>query len=265
MNDELLLEQKQGFGNTGTQVGVQNNYYGLSPQEACKMAMELFYDNFPKLQEEANALVKKRVKILMDEIAVQLCKKNITDMSPLAEPDVQYAVYEAQKGYARFATADLLKTLSSLISERVKQDDGELCLKVAIDQAISIAPMLSEDNLNYLSLLFIIKHTKNSEVVDIPSLQAWLSYLDNAFPITSGNSKLHLETLGCLRLALGNSCKILSKNYQIEQHEIEQMCPHSIKSLSGDYGTSYIGTILAILNAEQKICYKFDPTIWIHS
>ena len=233
--------------------------------DVTRIVTNLFLDNFPRMQQIAKETAENRAKELWDEAVSKMLSSGVTNLSPFMETDVQYVLYEAQKGYARFATADLLETLSSLISERVKQDTGELCLKVAIDQAISIAPMLSEDHLNYLSLLFIIKHTKMSEVVDIPSMQAWLSYLDNAFPITSANSILHLDTLGCLRLALGNSCEILSQSYGIEKNKVEQICPHSIKSLPGDYGTSNIGTILAILNAEQKTYYKFDPTMWIHS
>lgn len=233
--------------------------------DVTRIVTNLFLDNFPRMQQIAKETAENRAKELWDEAVSKMLSSGVTNLSPFMETDVQYVLYEAQKGYARFATADLLETLSSLISERVKQDTGELCLKVAIDQAISIAPMLSEDHLNYLSLLFIIKHTKMSEVVDIPSMQAWLSYLDNAFPITSANSILHLDTLGCLRLALGNSCEILSQSYGIEKNKVEQICPYSIKSLAGDYGTSNIGTILAILNAQQKTHYRFNPSIWIHS
>lgn len=240
-------------------------FIGASIDDVTRIVTNLFLDNFPRMQQIAKETAETRAKELWDEAVSKMLSSGVTNLSPFMETDVQYVLYEAQKGYARFATADLLETLSSLISERVKQDTGELCLKVAIDQAISIAPMLSEDHLNYLSLLFIIKHTKMSEVVDIPSMQAWLSYLDNAFPITSANSILHLDTLGCLRIALGSSCKIISKTYGIEEHTVEQICPHSIKSLAGDYGTSNIGTILAILNAQQKTHYRFNPSIWIHS
>lgn len=240
-------------------------FVGASIDDVTRIVTNLFLDNFPRMQQIAKETAENRAKELWDEVVSKMLSSGVANLSPFMETDVQYVLCEAQKGYARFATADLLATLSSLISERVKRDDGELCLKVAIDQAIAIAPMLSEVHLNYLSLLFIIKHTKTNEVVDFSSMQTWLSYLDNAFPITSTNSILHLDTLGCLRLALGNSCEILSQSYGIEKNKVEQICPHSIKSLTGDYGTSTIGTILAILNAEQKTYYKFDPTIWIHS
>ena len=265
MNDLINIEQKSAFGSETTQIATQNNYNGLSPQDACKVVIDLFYDNFPKLQKEANVIVEKRVTELMNEIASKLMKNNVTDMSPLADPDVQYIVYEAQKGYARFATEELLSTLSSLVSERVKQHDADLCLKVAIDQAITIAPMLSQEHLNYLSLLFIVKHTKIKGVVDISSMELWLNSLNDSFHINCEDAILHLDALGCLRISLGKSCQVLSRIYGIQESEIEKICPDNIKMLHGDYGTSNIGTILAILNAENKIDVKFNPTTWIHS
>ena len=52
MSDELVIQQKQSLGNSGTQVGVQNNY-GLSPVEATRMAFEIFREYYPQLREEA--------------------------------------------------------------------------------------------------------------------------------------------------------------------------------------------------------------------
>ena len=263
MSDELVIDQRQGLGNAGTQVGVQNNYYGLTPQQACQMAMNLFYDNFPKLQEEAKALVEKRVTALMNEIAVQLCKKNITDMSPLADPDVQYTVYEAQKNYARFATNESLSTLSSLVAERIKQNDSGICLKVAIDKAISIVGMLSPAQMDHLSILFIATKVKFSNIKTVADLQARFEYLSEVFSSARDSNWAHLNMLGCLQLDLPNVSKISAKAYGFAISEIEAICPQIIKDLNGDSSASPVGIIIAIANAEQKTPYRFNPKIWI--
>jgi len=105
----------------------------LTPQEACNEAIQLFYDNFPRLQADAKALVEKLVRELMDEIAAKLSKEQIVDMSPFGQPDVQYVMLEAQKSYARFGTTESLELLSTLVVERIKQDVGDVCLKITID------------------------------------------------------------------------------------------------------------------------------------
>lgn len=263
MSDELVVEQKQGLGNTGTQVGIQNNYYGLTPQQACKMAMELFYDNFPKLQEEAKALVEKRVTTLMDEITFQLCKKNITDMSPLAEPDVQYTIYEAQKNYARFATKESLATLSSLVAERIRQNDSGICLKVAIDKAISIIGMLSPAQMDYLSILFIATKVKFTDIQNTEDFQARFEYLSAVFSSARHSNWAHLNMLGCLQLDLPDVCKISANRYGLPLSEIKKVCPKLVQDLSGDSSVSPVGTVIAIANAEKKTPYRFNPQIWI--
>jgi len=263
MSDLITVEQKSAFGSETTQIATQNNYYGLTPQQACKMAMELFYDNFPKLQEEAKALVEKRVTTLMDEIAIQLCKKNVTDMSPLAEPDVQYTIYEAQKNYARFATKKSLATLSSLVAERIKQNDSGICLKVAIDKAISIVGMLSPSQLDYLSLLFMVTRVKFPDIKTIDDLKERFEYLSTIFCCATNSSWEHLNMLGCLQLDLPDICKISASTYALSLAEIEKNCPQLIKDLNGDCSASPVGIIIAIANAEQKTTYRFNPQTWI--
>ena len=263
MSDELVIEQKQSLGNTGTQVGVQNNYYGLTPQQACQMAMELFYENFPKLQEDAKALVEKRVTTLMDEIAVQLSKKNITDMSPLAEPDVQYTIYEAQKNYARFATKESLATLSSLVAERIKQNDSGICLKVAIDKAISIVGLLTPAQMDHLSILFIATKVKFSDIKTAADFQARFEYLAEVFSSAEDSNWPHLNMLGCLQLDLPDVCDISANRYGLEVSEIKKICPKLVQDLSGDNSVSPSGAVIAMVNAEQKTPYCFNPKIWI--
>ena len=265
MSDLITVKQKSAFGSETTQIATQNNYYGLTPQQACQMAMELFYDNFPKLQEEAKALVEKRVTALMDEIAVQLCKKNITDMSPLAEPDVQYTIYEAQKSYARFATNESLSTLSSLVAERIKQNDSGICLKVAIDKAISIVGMLSPSQLDYLSLLFMVTRVKFPDIKTINDLKARFEYLSTVFCSATNSNWEHLNMLGCLQLDLPNVYDISASTYMLDASEIEKTCPTLIKKLNGDCSASPVGVVIAISNAEHKTTYRFNPKIWINN
>lgn len=265
MKDDLSIDQRQGFGNSGTQVGVQHNYYGLTPQQACQMAMQLFYDNFPRLQEEAKALVERRVTTLMDEIAAQLCKKNITDMSPLADPDVQYIVYEAQKNYARFATDESLSALSSLVAERINQNDSGICLKVAIDKAISIVGMLSSAQMDYLSLLFIVTRVKFRDIKTIDDLKGIFEYLAATFPNVTKSNWEHLNMLGCFQIDLPDVCQISAKTYGLDVSEVEAICPQIIKNMSGDFSASPVGIVIAIVNAETKTRFRFDPTTWIRN
>lgn len=263
MTDSMIVEQKSGIGSDTTQIATQNNYYGLTPEQACKMTMSLFYENFPKLQEEARILAEKRVTELMDEIAVQLHEKCVTDMSPLSDPDVQCVVYEAQKNYARFATKESLSALSSLVAERIKQNDSGIGLKVAINKAISIVAMLSSSQMDYLSLLFIITRVKFSDIHNIEQLMGRFIFLTKIFADARNSNWAHVNMLGCLQMDLPNTCKISAQRYGLSISAIEKNCPKLIKDLSGDYSASPVGIIIGITNAEHKTPYRFDPQNWI--
>lgn len=271
MSDELIIEQKQGVGNTGTQIGNQTNidnhstiYVGPTLEEVTRIVTNLFLDNFPRMQMIAKDEVDKRMNELWDKIVACFIQKDITDLSPFMETDVQYIIYEAQKNYARFATPDLLLKLSSLIAERVKHNDDDMCLKVAIDQAISIIGMLAPAQLDHLSVLFLTTKVKYNNITSLEHLKDLFEFFDNTFSKTRSSNWQHLNMLGCLQLDLPNVCEYNAKSYGFNVADVEEICPKNIKALTGDYSTSPIGTIIAIIHAEQKTDLCFDPRLWIH-
>ncbi|MGN0469043.1 MAG: LPO_1073/Vpar_1526 family protein [Acutalibacteraceae bacterium] len=264
MNDTISIEQRAALGSESTQIATQNNYYGLTPKEACEMAIKLFYDNFPKLQEQAKELVEKRVTEFMDEVATKLYREKITDMSPLADPDVQYVVYEAQKNYARFANKDLLSILSDFIVERIKTDKDDY-FKIILDKAISIVPNLTKEQIDTLTLLFYYKSVKFSGIHNLNDLKRHFDFSTSRFSICSEGGYSLLNTLGCLDLHLGDICEITSKVYSLKKEDVEKICPQNLKELHCDYAPSHVGIIIAIINSNNKTNYKFDWSIWIHT
>ena len=266
MTDNYEINQKAGLGSEVTQIGKQIVYEGLSPSEACKLATDLFTDNFPKLQAQAMETVNKRVDELMSDIAIKLEQKSPSSMSAFAEPDVQCAIYEAQKSYARFGTKEMLSTLSSLIATRIEKNDNEnICLKVAIDKAIEISGLLSAKHLDYLALLFSVTQIKNNEIKNTHQLEKYLFLLDQSFPNIDFSGVPYLNMLGCLQLRLFDVTETLGNIYGFPKGVVRQVCPDNILKLSGDYATSHIGTILAIAHLEMKTPLELDPEIWIHS
>lgn len=271
MNDEFVIEQKQGLGNSGTQIGVQKNieshptiYVGPSLEEITRLITNLFLDNFPRMQEIAREAAEQRVKELWKATTSKLILSGTNDFSPFMETDVQYVLYEAQKNYARFPTEDLLSKLSSLIAERIRYNNSDMCLKVTIDQAISIIGMLSSSQLDFLSLLFLTTKVKFGDIHNLEQLKNRLEFLDATFSKSQASNWQHLNMLGCLQLDLPDVCKINADNYNFDVSDVDSICPLNIKNICGDYSVSPIGTIIAIIHTEQKTAFRFDPKIWIH-
>ena len=242
-----------------------NIFIGPSLEEVTRIVTNLFLDNFPRMQQIAKEEAEKRVNELWDGILSCLLRKEVTDFSPFTEIDVQYVLYESQKNYVRFATPDLLSKLSSLVAERIKCNDDDMCLKVTIDQAVSVIGMLTPAQLNYLSALFLTTKVRYNGIETLAQLKSHFDYLDNTFSKLKFSNWQHLNMLGCLQLDLPDVCKYNAQLYNFSVADVEKICPENIKKLSGDYSTSPIGTIIAITHAEQKTPWRFNPKTWIHN
>lgn len=264
MSNDLVVEQKQSLGNTGTQIGQQNVYNGLTPEEASRLAIDLFMDNFPKLQRQAMDKVDERVSVFCNTIMKKLVEENVEDFSAFTEPDVQYVLYEAQNNYARFGTEELLGNLSNLITQRIKYDSDEY-LKIIIDKAISVVPYLSRNQIDALSLIFLTKNVKIGFVTDIPSAKDFLLLIDEVFKPCGNDGLSLLNTLGCLELNLGHTYKRFAETHSLDKNQIKQICPDSIMSLSSDYGASHIGRMIAIMNISERIPLHFDFKTFINN
>lgn len=92
MGDNTTITQKAAIGSDTIQIGTQNNNYynGLTPTQASQLAINLFMDNFPKLQEAAMKTVQERVNELIREIVSKIEKNHAGDYSAFSMPDMQY-------------------------------------------------------------------------------------------------------------------------------------------------------------------------------
>lgn len=279
MTNDISNNQR---GHDNTQIGVQNNNetidnsqhnqfvqqtvnVGVSLEEVSRMVTNLFLDNFPRMYQIAKEVADKRADELWNEIVKKLEPLNGNDLQAFIEPDVQYVLYEAQKSYARFGTEEMLGMLSSLIKGRIKNNDSQICLKVAIDKAISIAGLLNQEQLDYLSLTFIVKSVKLSHVKDVENLNRHFAIMEDAFGNANISSFEYLDMLGCFSFNLGTAKEVYERTYPFIKTGQSVNYPQVFEQIPGDYSTSHVGTILAIANAEAKTPYKFNPSTWIHT
>lgn len=265
MSSDVEISQKAAIGSDTTQIAIQNNYSGITAQEASQVAIDLFMNNFPKLQQTAAEVVQKRVEEITEQIIKRLLDDKVTDFSPFSDPDVQYTLYKAEKNYARFGTKELLSTLSSLMSRRI-QCDNDFQLKVVIDKAISIVNYISPQQLDYLSLTFICKMAIFRDIHTIDDLSQHLQYVCSMFSMANIKAVSFLNNMGCLELKLGHiDYNAYAKLYNFDPEETKKVCPDLLKQIHSDYGVSYVGIILAITNADAKTTFRFDPTTWINA
>lgn len=253
------------IGSHNTQIGQQNNnlYLGMSPEKACEIAMNLFWDNFPKLQQQAMEKVEQLVKEFCDTTVNKIIQEKITDLSPFSTPDMQYILVDAQNSYARFGNDALLSNLSTLIVQRVKFDKNDY-MKIVLDRAIQIIPNLSKQQIDTLTLMFYFKKVKFNNIRTCDDLKNHIDEYCDLFSTCSFEGYSLLNSLGCLDLDLASIPEKLSDTYSLDIEDVKRLCPDKIKNLHPDYSPSHVGIIIAIANSKQKTNLKFKAETWIH-
>lgn len=265
MTDNISIIQKSALGSDTTQIGTQNNnYYGLTPAEASKVAVNLFMDNFPKLQEEAMKIVRERIDEIVAKIVSQIENKYAGNYSSFSKPDMQYILVEAEKGYARKGTPELCAILSSLIADRSACEENSY-LEMVLDKAIELAPSLLPSQLDYLTLIFLYKHVRFGAISTLADLQKIYNEIHKCFLAPKdANGISYFDMLGLVTIRLGDGSKVLSNLYGFKQEDVAQHLPPEQTIIPGDYGLTPVGIVLAIFNAHSKGKWRFDLSIWIH-
>lgn len=264
MTDSITVTQKSALGSETTQIATQNNYYGLTPTEASQMAVDLFMDNFPKLQEAAMNTVRERVNEFIQEIVSQIEAKYGGNYSAFSKPDMQYILVEAEKGYARKGTPELCAILSSLIADRTACAESSY-MEMVLDKAIETAPSLLPTHLDYLTLIFLYKCVKFRDISTVDHLGRRYNEIHNIFQAPKTDSAIsYFNMLGLLTISLGEGFEVLGDGYGFDKKDVLQILPSGHTVIPGDYSLTPVGIVLAIFNARSKWNRKFNLSTWIH-
>lgn len=266
MSEDIKIIQKASMGSDTTQIANQNNYYGMTAEQASNLAIKLFMDNFPKLQEEAKKIAEDRAEELCKNVIAKLKRQGKNDFSEFSDPDVQYILNKSHQEYARFGTDALCELLSELIINRINYNN-DFYMKVIIDEAVDIVKSLSETHLNYLSLIFLGKQTKFKNINSIEALKNHCEYICSKLPVHKNieDSIPFLNMLRLFTLNLGDVDEIYSNCYNLELNKIKEILPSVMNSIPSDYILSPIGIIIAIINIHNKTDLRLDFKIWINS
>jgi len=207
---EISIENKAD--NYGTIVAdnkgeIHNHYYnGMTAQEAAQLAITLFQNNFPKLQQIAEDIAKERAGEISNELFSQIALQCPDKFELFSDPDIQYNLIEVQKSYARNGNEYLKKTLASLLICRVQSNND--ILNICLNEAIKLVPSLTPTLIDQLSLMFIVEYTFKNNITDIPSLNEYISsyilpFIKREEP--TGKDKAHLTSFRCGQDSIGTT------------------------------------------------------------
>lgn len=202
-------QQQSGDFSTNVQAGKDVNItqYGISYQDAKDIALDVFKTNFYELAKGANEVAMHRAEEITNNFLNRLQNQGTDALDSMREPDMQYALFTAQKEYARVGDEDLADVLVDILVERSKVNERSL-MQVVLNESLEVIPKITNSQLNILSMVFILKYSVNYSVVSIETLNRYLK--NNIVPFTEEITKRssyfqHLEYTGCASISIGES------------------------------------------------------------
>lgn len=187
----------------GGAVAVTN--VGISYSDVREVALDVFRANFYQLAGVAAETATQRAKEITEDFLSKLEKENPTGFSKANDPDFQYALFSAQREYARCGDKELEVLLVDLLVDRSKHEQRDI-IQIVLNESLVTAPKLTEGQLASLALVFLFKYTQNHGVGNHHLLG---TYLDtHARPFIAKASKgqasyQHMEFAGCGAIGMG--------------------------------------------------------------
>ncbi|WP_339292726.1 LPO_1073/Vpar_1526 family protein [Paenibacillus sp. FSL W8-0187] len=134
---------------------------GISYADAKEIALQTFKDNFYKLSEAAQRTAMERADLLVTTFLEKLQSGTPENINKILDPDVQYALVNAQKQYARNGSELTLELLTNLLEERFRIDEGSL-KKIVLNESIEVIAKLTTDQVRVIAGIFLVKYSVSS-------------------------------------------------------------------------------------------------------
>lgn len=229
----MSSDQSANAGDNSTIVQTTNGavqiIQGLTTKDAIDLFDRLFKENFLTLQNEAANVAYERSSKLINSYLDKLQKEAPEKIATASDPDMQFVVYEAQKAYARSGQDSLEELLVNLLVDRSKLEKEEL-IKVVLNEALSTAVKVTKDQLDAITVVFLLAYTVRNNIGNHQQLSAYLKETFDPFIAGAAKSNAsfqHIEYSGCgtnsiasrtlHQIFIGNYSGHFSKGFTIEQ------------------------------------------------
>ncbi len=192
--------QSQKSGDSSVNIQAQGDVkLGLTYSETREVAMDTFKAEFVQFRNEAFGLVVERAETLVNSFLEQARKEGLSNIPEGRNPDFQYALYSAQRDYARSGDESLGELLVQLLVDRTKTKQRDL-MQIVLNESLLVVPKLTPDQLDALALIFVLKYADLSRIKSFTDLHRWLDKFVIPFAVGASrkqSSYQHLEYVGC--------------------------------------------------------------------
>lgn len=205
MINDKVFKQEGGDNSTNLQgqTIVINN--GITYEDAKGIALDVFKSNYLELSTKAADTAKQRAEELVDDFLQQIMTRKPEAINTMEDPGMQYAIFSAQKEYAKTGDKNLSDMLVDILVDRASIPERNL-KQIVLDESLQIAPKLTISQIDTITLIFILNYTQNNGINNLPTLNNYL--LQYIYPFIHTLSKenslyQHIEYTGCGTVSLG--------------------------------------------------------------
>jgi len=207
MINDKNLKQEGAEGSTNLQGQVITIHQGLSYSDVKEIAIDIFKSNFLELSENAANTARERVDELVEKFLGELQNRNPEAVQNMENPAMQYALFTAQKEYAKSGDKDLADVLVDILVDRAAVTEKNL-KQIVLDESLDVVSKLTNNQMDTLSIGFLLKYSKNNTLDNLEKLDNYLvTYLRPFVNDLSKENSLfqHLEYCGCASISIGSS------------------------------------------------------------
>lgn len=219
MNDKIQ-KQEAGDGSTNLQGQSIVINQGISYHDAKEIALDVFKANYIELSKEATLTATNRAEKLTNDFLESLKEKHKESIDSLSEPAMQMALFDAQKAYVATGDEGLEALLVDILVERATEDKRTI-KQITLDESLKVAPKLTTEQFDALTVNFILSKTIIHAVVNVKTFTEYLNKYILPFTksITSDSSCFeHLEYTGCGSIMEASTFhpieQLMKNNYQ---------------------------------------------------
>lgn len=198
INDKV---QKQEGGDSSTNLQGKSIVVnqGISYSDAKEIALDVYKANYLQLSQDAAELARSRAEELTDDFLMKLKEENEEAIIEIGTPGMQSAIYEAQKQFAKTGDKDLEGLLVDILVERAITPERNIH-QIVLDEALIVAGKLTTEQMDALTLNFLITHTQKHDLINLDAITAYIN--SEIIPFTHELSDTsscynHLEYAGC--------------------------------------------------------------------
>lgn len=203
---ENSQSQKAGQESTQIQAGgdVTINC-GVTEERARAIAHEVFRQNALELAGTARDTLESRADAFTNSYLSRQMEYDANALTAIGDPDFLYALFSAQRDYARTGTVDLQELLLDLLVQRTTAQDLS---RIVLNAAIEVAAKLTREQLDTLSLILLLVHNPPLSY-GFTSLGDFHEYLRQYIaPLIHGELEnpatyFHLKYAGCASMDSG--------------------------------------------------------------